>query len=463
MKQLVLFLLIFPLFGNNQNLYVNNTRELIDAFQKAKPGTVILLNDGKYDGKLVFDKMSGTRNTPITIKAASKGKAEVHSKFEIKGDFIHVEGLTFVENGSLELLGKKIRVSHCKWDDSKSKKWLRVGLGSSLIEIDHNTFQNKNFNSKYPKGCQLLQIVVSNKNERHHIHHNLFKNIVEGSGNGFETIQLITDKNPFNPPPGSSNSIIEDNYFERANGEAEIISIKSNGNTIRRNIFKKCKGSLVLRHGDNNTVSSNFFFGTHESKGGGIRIQGSGHLISNNYFQDLGSFGIGMMDGTPDELYVRVSDVQILHNTFVNCNDTFQIGINHSKYPNGSTPMNCIVEGNVFFFEREDHDDAVIKFVKDDIPVGWSWKNNLSFGRKSPEISGIDYINPNFTSSENGLWVPSRNTPSTSFIDSDKTSSVEVDIFGRKRKKKRTLGAIQFSKSKQKEIIVEESYGADYY
>ncbi len=461
MKQLFLLFLIFPLFGNNPKLYVNNTQELIDAFQKAKPGTVILLNDGTYDGKLVFDNKSGTRNNPITIKAASRGKAEVHTLFEITGDFIHIEGLTFVENGSLELLGKKIRVSHCKWDDSKSKKWLRVLLGSSLIEIAHNTFQNKNFNSKYSKGCQLLQIVVANKNERHHIHHNLFKNILEGNGNGFETIQLITDKNPFNPPPGSSNSVIEDNYFERANGEAEIISIKSNGNTIRKNIFKNCKGSLVLRHGDDNTVTRNFFFGTEESKSGGIRIQGSGHLISNNYFQDLGAFGMGMMDGTPDELYIRVSDVQVLHNTFVNCDDTFQIGINHSKYPNGSTPMNCIVEGNIFFFETENPDDTVIHFVQDDLPVGWSWKNNLSFGRSSPEISGIDPLNPHFTFSENGLWIPSQNTPYTYSSNSYKSSSVEIDVFGKKRKKKKTLGAIQFSTSKHKEIPVEESFGAD--
>ena len=91
MKQLFLLFLIFPLFGNNPKLYVNNTQELIDAFQKAKPGTVILLNDGTYDGKLVFDNKSGTRNNPITIKAASRGKAEVHTVFEITGDFIHIE------------------------------------------------------------------------------------------------------------------------------------------------------------------------------------------------------------------------------------------------------------------------------------------------------------------------------------------------------------------------------------
>jgi len=462
MKNLIFIFLVFPFLVKSQNITVSSSSELIVAYKNAVPGNVIILENGKYDGKLVFEKNSGKRNLPITIKASSGGKVEVHSKIQIKGDHINIEGLTFVENGSLVLLGKEIRVSHCKWDNSKSKKWLQILVGSSLTEIDHNTFQNKNYNSKYPKGCQLLQIVVSNKNERHHIHHNKFKNIKEGNGNGFETLQLITNKNPFDPLPGACNTIIEDNFFEMANGEAEIISIKSNGNIIRRNVFKNCKGSLVLRHGDNNNVSSNFFFGSDENKSGGIRIQGSGHSISNNFFQNLGSFGIGMMDGTTDDLYVRVSDVQVLYNTFVNCYNTFQIGINHSKHPNGSTPMNCLVEGNIFFFDSAQNDSSFIKFVKDDQPVGWSWKNNISFGKINPKISGINNLNPNFTYSKNGILLPSKNTPYSFNLYTDKKSLVEEDIFGRKRKKKKTLGAIQFYKSIPKEIINEEIFGANH-
>ena len=259
MKKLLLFFLLLPCFGISQNINVSNAQELVAAYKKAKPGDVILLEDGSYEGAVLLANVNGKKGAPVTLKSAGWAKAKIHSKIEIKGNFIHLEGLAFEANGSLELLGNSIKVSHCLWDDSKSKKWLRVQVGSTATEIAHNTFQNKTYNSKYPKGCQLLQIVVSNKNERHHIHHNLFKNIPEGSGNGFETLQLITHNNPFDPPPGASNTVIEDNYFERANGEAEIISIKSNGNFVRRNIFKNCKGSLVLRHGDNNIVSENNF------------------------------------------------------------------------------------------------------------------------------------------------------------------------------------------------------------
>ena len=459
---LIFFFLIIPSLGISQNVNVSNAQELVAAYKKAKPGDVIFLEDGGYEGVMLLDKVNGKKSAPVTIKSVAWAKAKIHSKIEIKGNFIQLEGLAFEANGSLELLGNSIKVSHCLWDDSKSKKWLKVQVGSTAIEIAHNTFQNKTYNLKYPKGCQLLQIVVSNKNERHYIHHNLFKNIPEGSGNGFETLQLITHKNPFDPPPGASNTVIEDNYFERANGEAEIISIKSNGNFIRRNIFNNCKGSLVLRHGDNNIVSENIFFGTDEPKSGGIRIQGSGHLVLNNYFQDMGAFGIGMMDGTPDDLYIRVSNVQLLFNTFINCQNTLQIGINHSKHPNGTPPINCIVEGNVFFFDRGKPGNTFIEYVKGDHPVAWEWNNNLCFGRSNARISGIRNENPQFKSSDNGMFSPSENTPSTKHISTDKTDYIEYDLLGKSRGKIKTLGALQFSNSLTHTILAEGNYGANH-
>jgi len=459
MKKILIGFFVFSIYGNSQNLIVNNSKELIIASQIASPGDVIVLNDGIYQGKIIFDQMSGKKKSPITVKAAEIGKAEIHDKIEIKGEYINIEGLSFVENGNLEILGKSIKVSQCIWDDSKSKKWLRILEGSSLIEIGYNTFQNKSYNSQYEKGCQLLQIVVLNQNERHHIHHNFFYNITEGSGNGFETLQLITYQNPFDPPPGHSNSIIEHNLFERANGEAEIISIKSNGNIIRRNVFKDCKGSLVLRHGDNNKVYGNFFSGTNEAKSGGIRIQGSGQLISNNYFQNLGSFGLGMVDCTPDDLYVRVSEAEVLFNTFVNCNNTFEIGINHSKHPNGTPPINCLIEGNIIYFDKSAQKQALIKFVKEDLPIDWRWINNISFGGLNYQVNGIRNVSPNFIF-QNQWLLPTQNTPFTKNITTKNKSLIEKDLFGFRRNKKITLGAIQFFDSLQIRMIGNQNVGA---
>jgi len=93
---------------------------------------------------------------------------------------------------------------------------------------------------------------------------------------------------------GGSNSwkditkvVIENNIFERCNGEMEIISIKSSKNTIRFNTFKKNQGTVTLRRGENNKIVNNFFQGHYVDNTGGIRISGKGHMIANNYFHAL--------------------------------------------------------------------------------------------------------------------------------------------------------------------------------
>ena len=57
-----------------------------------------------------------------------------------------------------------------------------------------------------------------------------------------------------------SRMIVEDNYYEHCDGEAEIISNKSCENIYRRNTFVECKGAL-MRHGNRCTAEGNWFFG----------------------------------------------------------------------------------------------------------------------------------------------------------------------------------------------------------
>jgi len=420
-----------------EDLLVRSVAELEIALQKAAPGAVILLDEGSFEGDNITIAAKGKAQKRITIRAKTARKTFFKSPFKIEGEFITISGIDFVENGMLTVKGNACKITNCKWNDSKQGKWIRVLPVSRQIEISHNTFQNKIFsNQNLNRNCQLVQVVVRNKNERHHIHHNLFKNVAKGkTGNGFETLQLITEKNPFDPPPGHCNTIIEDNLFIRCNGEAEIISVKSNGNLIRRNTFRECRGGLVLRHGDDNVAVQNYLLGGNESGSAGIRIQGSGQVVADNYFQDLGSYALGMMDGTPDDLYIRVEQAQILFNSFINCNNTFVIGINHSKHPNGTTPKDCTVEGNIFF--SESGGEYFIKLIQNDEPVNWTWKNNIAFGKPVPAFEGIQNINPHLKKSD--LYLPTQKTPEV-----DNISDLKADQFGLLKGEKRTVGAIQF-------------------
>ena len=442
-KLLIIYLLIaLPILLNAQATKKAGTlKELQTLAEKAKPGDVIILSEKIYKDESIVISAKGEKGNPVIIKAKTKGNTFIQSPLKIKGKYVELSEFHFNEQGFLEIEGKNCKISRCTWDESKAKKWLRVLPGSSEIEIDNNIFRNKSSNLNFPRDCQLMQIVVLNKNEQHHIHHNIFENIPKGSGNGFETLQIITKGNPFDPPPGDCNSLIEDNLFYKCNGESEIISVKSNGNILRRNTFKASNGALVLRHGDDNIVTQNYFLGEGEPGSGGVRIQGSGQIVANNYFQDLEGYGLGMMDGTPDDLYVQVENAQICYNSFINCRKTFVIGINHSKHPNGASPKNCLIEGNIFFSDKESVDKTFIELVQNDKPENWKWKNNIAFGKEAPELKGIQILNPELKKDK--LYLPTNKTPKAEFSP-DLNPEIKNDLFGNNWLRNRTVGAIQF-------------------
>ncbi len=450
-------LILSPKAGAQGNIRVKTTGELQKAISTAQPGDIITLEDGDFKDEPVNISAKGIAGKPISLKALNTGMANFTVPVKINGDFISVEGFRFTEKGNLEITGKNCRVSRCTWSDAKSGKWIRVLPGSAEIEIDHNLFENKTNNREMDRNCQLMQIVVRNENERHHIHHNLFREIPKGkTGNGFETLQLITENNPFDPPGGPGNSIIEDNLFVHCNGEAEIISVKSNGNIIRRNTFRACEGSLVLRHGDNNIASGNFFFGDGVKGSGGVRLQGTGQIVANNYFQELDQLGLGMMDGTPDDLYIRVERAQILFNTFINCKKTFVIGLNHSSHPNGTVPKDCTIAGNLCYYDDANKPETVVELVQNDQRENWTWNDNIAFGAPSINIDGIQINDPHLKFQKNGLAIPTDKTPQTE-IQLRLNTEVKVDLLGQIWKNKRSVGAIQYPVNDAVQLFLTES------
>jgi len=105
------------------------------------------------------------------------------------------------------------------------------------------------------------------------IDHNWFRDIVAKSSNGQEAIQLqgyrLAKEKPHTPIQEGDHRLfclVEYNYFDGACGDDEIISVKSDDNTIRCNAFLKHptrnRGGLVIRGGDRNVVDSNCFLGT---------------------------------------------------------------------------------------------------------------------------------------------------------------------------------------------------------
>ncbi|MDP6359289.1 MAG: chondroitinase-B domain-containing protein, partial [Planctomycetota bacterium] len=224
-------------------MLVTTMAALQKAVSEAKPGDVIILDDGNYDqGCKLIGK--GTSDKPIVVRAQTLGKVGISKPVTIQGSYVTLLGVRFSKQGRVHMNGVGCRLSRCSMSNIESGKWITGSSGNRNIEIDHCLFEKKENNRKLSSNCQLFQIMVRNKGEGHHIHHNHFRDIPKGkTSNGFETIQLMTAGNPKDPKGGDCGTVIEDNLFERCNGEGEIISVKSSWNIVRRNTFRECRGS----------------------------------------------------------------------------------------------------------------------------------------------------------------------------------------------------------------------------
>jgi hypothetical protein len=103
-------ILILPVFLTNAvlslaaDVKVSDRTDLVRALQGAKPGTVILIAPGKYEGGLSAAKLSGEKGKPIILKAADAEKPPV---FEGGGSGIHLSGCSWVELDHLTFSGAK--------------------------------------------------------------------------------------------------------------------------------------------------------------------------------------------------------------------------------------------------------------------------------------------------------------------------------------------------------------------
>ncbi|MXZ11739.1 MAG: hypothetical protein F4Y79_20160 [Gemmatimonadetes bacterium] len=410
----------------------------------ARPGDTITLDDGVYDGDVCELVAKGSAAYPITIQAKNIGKAVIQGPISIKGDYINLVGLRFEKKGSIEIRGTGCRISRCVMTDVQVSSWIQVLPESQQIEIDYCRFENKTNNSDHEgdrfDNRQLMRLIVRNQGEKHHIHHNYFVDVPEGKlDNGYETLQLITEGNPWDPEPGHCGTLIEYNLFERCNGEGEIISVKSNGNLLRRNTFRDCRGGLWLRHGDDNVVSENFFFGEGERRAGGVLVQGTDQVVVNNLFRSLNAFGVVMMDGASDDLYVRTERALVAFNTFVGCSSALVVGKNHSRYPNGTVPKDCVIANNAFVLS-----ERTVWLVHSDEPVNWRWEGNVTDGDLGmPARDGIKVERVDVAYLPNGVVVPAE---SSSLIGNAEGHypDITTDILGNSRGERKTVGCVEF-------------------
>ncbi|NLU79212.1 lyase [Micromonospora sp. HNM0581] len=330
---------------------VSSSAQLSDAMANAAAGHTILLADGDYSiGKL--NGRHGTADAPITIMAARRGGAVVTGgQLEVlDSSYVTVSGLAWRNSNTLKITGSHhVRLSrnHFRLAESSSLKWIVIqGANSHHNRIDHNLFEEKrqlgNFITIDGSTTQQSQYDL--------IDHNHFRNIGPRATNEMEAIRVGWSA----ISQSSGHTTIESNLFENCDGDPEIISVKSNDNTLRYNTFRTSQGTLSLRHGNRSQVYGNFFLGGGKAGTGGVRVYGQDHKIYNNHFEGLTGTGYDaalQLDGgdvdTSGALsaHWRVYRATAVHNTFVNNVSNIEIGANYAHAPVDSVVADNIIVG----------------------------------------------------------------------------------------------------------------------
>lgn len=400
MYKLLLFpvILLTSLISTANTILVRNSEELQEAEKKAMPGDIILLKNGTWNNVLLRLNAKGTESAPVSFRAETAGKVIItgQSRLEIGGSYIVVDGLLFTNGfaGKQPVItfrsGKDQLASHCRVTNTVIDGFNNPGR---MEENNWITFYGKNnrldhcsFSNKLNLGV-LLAVILDDERSRenqHSIDHNYFGYRIPLASNGGEMIRVgVSQHCEFN-----SNTKITANFFELCDGETEIVSIKSGSNEVTNNIFRECQGSVVLRHGNYNIVSGNYFLGNNKPGSGGVRVINKGQQVLNNLFYQCRGTDfrspLAVMNGIPNSpahRYVQVTDAVISGNTFFECTPaTFCEG---SDAERTLPPDQVTVSNNNFYNTR----DSII-FKSYDRMDGILFSNNLVNLKSRQQLPG---------------------------------------------------------------------------
>jgi len=452
-----------PAFEGTE-FFVSSEAEIADAISQAEPGDAIVLRNGTYTDFDIEFYADGEEGRPLTFRAETPGQVTLTgtSKLFISGDYLVVDGLNFdggalQENDSVVEFRRRDNSGHATNsrftnsqiinynppDQDTRYHWVR--LYGQNNRVDNNTFSGQNHS-----GVTVVIIRDTPQADFHRIDNNHFLDRPPGNSNGFESIRLGESDQSLS----DSFSIVENNLFERTDGEIEIISVKSGSNIIRNNTFLESAGTLTLRHGNNNVVEGNYFIGNGKDRSGGIRVIGEGHTIVNNYFEGLdgrarGAIAIeaGGVD-PPLNGHAQVKDVLIANNTIVNLNDGAAIYFSNGLGNDNGAGERTLLAQNVTIVNNliSNTGDALFGGVEGS---GFEFESNIAFGASlgvAAGTSGISTVNPQVSQGADGLF---RLTPSSPAIDAafaEFASATEgIDIDGQIRGDVFDIGADEFS------------------
>jgi len=290
-------------------------------------------------------------------------------------------------------------------DGSDQDYW--VSLYGSNNRLDHSQLRGK---TNAGPTVVVVRDATQGLDNQHRIDHNWFGPRPALGVNGGETIRVGTSDTSLS----DSNSTVENNWFEGCDGETEIVSNKSGGNTFRGNVFYRSAGALTLRHGNGNRVVDNLFLGDDKAGTGGVRIINADQTVSNNYFERLAGSSnrsaLAVMDAQanpPLSGYAPVVNATISRNTFVDV-AKISFGVGHDETKGiVVAASNSHFSGNLIVNRTSKNPPNAASSL-----AGIAFSNNV----QSPQASsvfpgGVSSASITLQQAASSLWVPATPLP----------------------------------------------------
>lgn len=303
---------------------------------KLAPGDKVIMKSGEWKSQIINFKGKGTAEKPITLIAETKGSVILsgNSNLKIDGEWLVVDGLFFKNGSSLKddvvIFTKATSNSRLTNTSIENYNPSEKTLDYKWVSLygNHNRVDHCSITGKAHQGTTLV-VWLDDKPNYHQIDHNYFGPRPELGANGGETIRIGTSTFSMN----DSYATVQNNIFDKCDGEVEIISIKSGFNKIMNNLFYECAGTVTFRHGNNSEVSSNYFIANNVTNSGGIRLIGENQKVHGNYLYKVAGrtlrSAISVMNAYEKPSlsdYWQVKNADIQNNIIVSAREAFVLG-----------------------------------------------------------------------------------------------------------------------------------------
>lgn len=396
---------------------VRNMDEFNQAVASSKPGDKIALANGIWENVELKFMGKGNADHPIELTAEEPGKVMItgQSNLEISGEHLIISDLVFKDGftptsevisfrTSKDQLANNTRLTNCVIDNFSNPERFDADLWVAIYgknnRVDHNSLMNK--------GNQGVTLAVrldteESRENNHIIEYNYFGPRQILGSNGGETVRIGTSH--FSKT--YSNTVVHKNYFDRCNGEHEIISNKACGNKYTDNVFFESQGTLTMRHGHHTLVENNYFLGNRKPNTGGIRIINENQTVRKNYLYGLTGYrfrgALVIMNGVPNSPINRYNQVvdSEMNNNIVIDSDYIQLCAG-SDEERSATPIGSTMSHNIIMSKTN-----LNPFTIYDDVSGITFDGNILNDEASIPLSG-GFAKTSYSVNENvnGLKVP---------------------------------------------------------